>query len=660
MNTLVILAAGHARRFGRLKQVEPVGPDGETLIECSINDACQSGFGRVVLVMQREQEAAIRHAAGAAPDRRIEIASAYQDSPAVAARQGRPWGTGHAVLCARDCVDGPFGVINADDYYGREAFAALAEFLSRPATEPPTYCLVGYALADTLPEHGAVSRAICECDSHGRLEAIHEIGGIARRGDGSITSDEVGAARFLKADACVSMNMWGFDSRVFALLAGEFTTFLRAHGGSADAEFRLPSAVGSLVGHRRAAVQVVRGAGQWCGLTHAADVEGVRTRLRALHRTSAPAAHTDAGVEPHMRHVLARFGRNDLIRAAPLAGGHIHRSYRVTIREAAGDADYVLQRFNTRVFPAPERVTENLVRVTSHVERRLVAEGVGEVSRRVLCPVAADDGRFWVRDAEQQCWRLTRFIPGTVTRETVRSARMAEDCAAAYGRFQRMLADWTGPALHETLPDFHDTPKRFEAFDRARAADACGRAAGVRAEIDAVLARRTRAGALLDLQARGLVPRRIVHNDAKAANVLFDADTMQPLCVIDLDTVMPGLSLYDFGDMVRSMTCAGSEDDADASTIEANPALFEALARGYLAEAGPMLTAAERAHLVAAGQLITLEQAVRFLTDHLAGDAYYAVARPDHNLARCRTQLALLDSLERRAPELSRIVRSVS
>ena len=212
--------------------------------------------------------------------------------------------------------------------------------------------------------------------------------------------------------------------------------------------------------------------------------------------------------------------------------------------------------------------------------------------------------------------------------------------------FQSLLADLPPPRLHETIPDFHNTPLRLEALEGAVQADACGRVATAGREIACALDNRALAGALLDAHKRGAIPERVVHNDAKLSNVLFDQSTGDTLCVVDLDTVMPGLTLYDFGDMVRSMTCTAAEDERDLRRVVVQMPLFTALARGYLEAAGPFLLPAERDHLVTAGKLITLEQGVRFLTDYLRGDTYYKTNCPGQNLDRCRAQFALLRSIE--------------
>ncbi len=337
----------------------------------------------------------------------------------------------------------------------------------------------------------------------------------------------------------------------------------------------------------------------------------------------------------------------ELTTSEPFAGGHINDSYRLTWRTARGSARYVLQRINTGVFRDPVSLMENIARVTTHIRARLQAREESDVDRRALTFVPARDGAFLQRDEAGAYWRLCRFIEHARAFETITSHKHAEQAARAFGEFQDLLADLPPPRLHETIPDFHNTVLRFAALDHASAADVCGRAALARPEIDAALARRDLARVLLDLQRAGEISERIVHNDAKITNVLLDATSGQALCVVDLDTVMPGLSLYDFGDMVRTMTSPAGEDERDLSLVEVQPPLFAAVARGYLATAGSFLDPVERAHLVTAGKVITLEQGVRFLTDYLGGDTYYKTQRPQQNLERCRTQLKLLDSLER-------------
>lgn len=332
-------------------------------------------------------------------------------------------------------------------------------------------------------------------------------------------------------------------------------------------------------------------------------------------------------------------------RVEPHAGGHIHDSFVVTTPARR----WFLQRMNTRVFQEPERVMDNIASVTEFLARAAPPTG------RALTTVQARNGGWLARNALGECWRMFEFLEGTVTRATAANAADAELTARAFGAFQRRLAAYDGPQLHVTIPRFHDTGRRLRAFERALQTDTHHRAAGAAEPAAFALARRALATTLSDAQARGDAVRRIAHNDAKIANILFDETSGDPLCVVDLDTVMPGLSLYDFGDLVRSMASPGDEDEPDPSRVHVEPDRFAAIVHGYLAGTDGLLTAAERRLLPAAAETIVYEQGLRFLADHLEGDAYYRITRPGQNLDRGRAQFALLASLESQRAEFTRL-----
>jgi len=325
----------------------------------------------------------------------------------------------------------------------------------------------------------------------------------------------------------------------------------------------------------------------------------------------------------------------------PLHAGHINDSYFVAVAMPTGSSRYVLQRLNTRIFHAPAEVMENVDRITRHLRAKRAALPPEEQVRRAPVLRRTPAGVAFVRDDAGGWWRLLEFVDGGRTRLTVSSPAEARAAAAAFGEFQRLLEDLPAPRLHETLPRFHDTPARVAALRAAVAEDVVRRAASVAGEIRAALDGAAECGRLLSEAAAGRIPERVVHNDAKISNVRFDAAGGAPLCVIDYDTVMPGLSLHDFGDMVRSMACPAAEDEPDLSRVVVDPALFAALAEGYLGATGAMLNAVERALLVYSGWLMAYEQGVRFLTDYLRGDTYYKCARPGQNLDRARAQLHL-------------------
>jgi aminoglycoside phosphotransferase (APT) family kinase protein len=270
--------------------------------------------------------------------------------------------------------------------------------------------------------------------------------------------------------------------------------------------------------------------------------------------------------------------------------------------------------------------------------------------------IPARNGTHWHVDAEGDYWRAYWFIEGANTSDEVGSARQAFEAARAFGEFQRQLADLPAPRLHESIPGFHDTARRIAVLEQAVGADAAERCDAAREEIAFVASRKALALALLGA---GL-PERVTHNDTKLNNVLLDDETGEGICVIDLDTVMPGLAAYDFGDMVRTMTCGASEDEEDLSRVAMNFELFEAVLRGFLDGAGSFLTAQERASLIDGAKVIVFEQGIRFLTDYLAGDRYYKVSRPEQNLDRCRTQFKLLESIEQQEDEMVQLLRALA
>ena len=343
----------------------------------------------------------------------------------------------------------------------------------------------------------------------------------------------------------------------------------------------------------------------------------------------------------------------DYLDAAPYGSGHINDTYCVHFDQGGRPVRYIFQRINHHIFKTPVALMENIQRVTAHLAAKVA--GQPEACRRVLTLILARDGRAWHADAEGNHWRVYIFIEQARTFDAVESAGQAFQAARAFGQFQKWLADLPAPRLHDTIPDFHHTPKRLTALEQAIAADTANRARLARPEIEFALRHRAICGVLL---AAGL-PERVTHNDTKFNNVMLDDATGQGICVIDLDTVMPGLALYDFGDMVRTTTSPAKEDERDLSRVTMQFPMFEALARGYLSSAADCLTPAEKTFLPFSGKLITFEIGLRFLTDFLAGDVYFKVHREGHNLDRCRTQFKLVESIEQQEPEMNRLVEGI-
>jgi len=327
----------------------------------------------------------------------------------------------------------------------------------------------------------------------------------------------------------------------------------------------------------------------------------------------------------------------DPIFCTPYGSGHINRTYLV-VDTAANQ--YILQMINKNVFRDPVSLMSNISAVTAHL--RKFAKNPRESMQ--LIPVKS--GGEWLKDSGGEYWRMYRFISDSVCLQKAGSANDFMESGFAFGLFQQKMADFPAHELTETIPRFHDTPSRYEAFKQAVKADACGRAKDVEHEIDFALEREDYAATLVSLQASGDLPLRVTHNDTKLNNVLFDRDTRKPLCVIDLDTVMPGLSVNDFGDSIRFGASTATEDERDLDKVNFSIELYSAYSKGFLSACGQSLTKCELEHLPDGAKMMTLECGVRFLTDYLQGDVYFKTHRDGHNLDRCRTQFKLVKDME--------------
>ncbi|MBI5834391.1 MAG: aminoglycoside phosphotransferase family protein [Armatimonadetes bacterium] len=371
-------------------------------------------------------------------------------------------------------------------------------------------------------------------------------------------------------------------------------------------------------------------------------------------------SHTTGRYFEALRQVVGQFPVfGEVIHAQPYGTGHINETYAVTVEQGRAKIRYILQRINENVFRDIPAVQENIGRVTEHIREKLLATRASDISGRVLRFLPAADGRNYTQDQDGGYWRLCPLIERSRTFDILESAQQAELVAKAFGHFQLQLADLDASLLHETIPNFHDGPSRMAAFRVALELDAHNRAAECAEEIAFLLEHAWVFDVFPKALAEGRVPLRITHNDTKVNNVMFDDESGQAICVIDLDTVMPGLALYDFGDMVRTGTNTAAEDERDLRRVSMDIALFEALARGYWATACGFLNRAERDHLVFAGKMLTLIIGTRFLTDHLNGDTYFRIHRPGHNLDRCRTQFRLVESITRQEEAMAAIVESL-
>ena len=323
--------------------------------------------------------------------------------------------------------------------------------------------------------------------------------------------------------------------------------------------------------------------------------------------------------------------------------GHINDTF--VVWRANHTKRFILQRINTDTFTDPAGLMENICGVTRHLRTKIQAEG-GDPGRECLNVIPTLSGAAYYIDSEGNAWRAYDFVENTVCLQQVGCEADFRTVAETLGKFQNQLADYPASTLHETIARFHDTPNRYANFEKALAADALGRAKTIAPEIAFIHAREKDCHVLLGQLAAGEIPLRVTHNDTKINNVLLDEATGKGICVIDLDTVMPGLSAYDFGDSIRTGANDCAEDEPDQSKVHFDLHLYEVFAKGYLSTAGASMSMAEKKSLAWGARLMTLECGIRFLTDYLEGDHYFHIARPNHNLDRARTQFTLVRQME--------------
>ena len=347
------------------------------------------------------------------------------------------------------------------------------------------------------------------------------------------------------------------------------------------------------------------------------------------------------------------FGGPVLCDAHHYGEGHINDTF-VVWREDHSKR-FILQRINTDTFTNPVGLMENVCGVTRHLRAKILAEG-GDPARETLNVIPTLSGSTCYLDADGGAWRAYDFVEDTICLQQVGSETDFRTVAETLGKFQNQLEDYPASTLHETIARFHDTPNRYANFEKALTADALGRAKNITSEIEFIHAREQDCHVLLDQLAAGEIPLRVTHNDTKINNVLIDAATGKGICVIDLDTVMPGLSAYDFGDSIRTGANDCAEDEPDQSKVHFDLHLYEVFAKGYLSTAGASMSMAEKKSLAWGARLMTLECGIRFLTDYLEGDHYSHIARPDHNLDRARTQFTLVRQMEEVFDQMLEIV----
>ena len=345
--------------------------------------------------------------------------------------------------------------------------------------------------------------------------------------------------------------------------------------------------------------------------------------------------------------------------AEELKSGLINTTFHLSFDlPGGGTREYILQEINTNVFKKPYEVTENARLVTEFMAAQYEAVGIDH-ARRVLRLIATRDSGFLYIDEDGLCWRAYEYVTGAKAYDRPENLDQFREAGRGFGTFQRMLADYPVSELYVTIPGFHDTRARFEVFEASVARDAAGRAATVAKEIDYLTSRRQKLCSIMDALDAGEIPLRVTHNDTKINNVMLDLATGEALCVIDLDTIMPGTLLWDFGDAIRFGASTAAEDEPNTAKIDLDMNLFRAFAEGFLSEMGESITAREAEMLPRSVEVMTGELAIRFLTDYLDGDTYFKTSYPEHNLVRTRAQIALLQAVEAHVAEMAACVAEI-
>ena len=342
-----------------------------------------------------------------------------------------------------------------------------------------------------------------------------------------------------------------------------------------------------------------------------------------------------------------------------IGDGHVNDTLLVETVSGGEVKKYVLQRINTNAFKNPDVLMKNIVSVLEYLKAQVISRG-GDAERENLSVVYTREGKSFLKDDDGNVWRMMNYIAGSKSYTTPTRLEQIYESAYAFGKFQRELNGFPAEELCETIADFHNTPKRLEALVKAAESDKHLRLDGVRAEYEFAKAREGFTHTLEDMKKSGILPVRVTHNDTKLNNVLFDVNTDKPVCVVDLDTVMPGLSVNDFGDAVRSTASGADEDERDLTKVKFNMDIYEHLVRGFLDGTDGSLTDAEIQALPTGAIMMTLECGMRFLSDYLSGDVYFKTSRPNQNLDRARTQFELVRQMEEKIDEMRKIVNKYS
>lgn len=643
INTLVVLAAGLGSRFGGGKQIAEIPGLGKTIMELSIADAALAGIKHVVIVIN----AAVRDAVEKnilpriAADIQIDLVeqSITQVPPhfcALADTRVKPWGTGHALLVAKNHVHGKFVVITADDYYGEHAFSDL----QKNAKSSSNWHMLGYQVSQTLSQSGGVNRGLCHLDEHGFLISVeevleikqaHEISGIKQSGQ-KVNIDD---------DRLSSMTIWQLDETIFEELEFKFCDFLKTNDSVVNGEFYLPNQIQGLIDSNKQQVRVIPARDRWLGVTYANELMYVADQLaKTLNKQRLMSTMT---YQEQALALSAEYGLGaENIKIKPIGNGHIN----TTLLLSAPSKRIVVQKLNTKVFPKPKSLVQNARFIEQHLEDK---KRENDYKLEVIKHVATQNHDHLVK-LNGDSWRALEFIGGSYSEDVVECQHKAKVAAGAFGAFAKALNDFDAERLATVIPDFHNLAKRIDALESVIAINPVGRVERCADEIAFCRAQLQLLDELAEVCPQ--LPVRVCHNDTKINNMLFCSETDKAKAVIDLDTCMPGYWMFDFGDMVRTFCSPEEEDSTNLANVVVRQEIFKAIVDGYVEPLKDVISDIERESFWLGAKVMCFMIGVRFLTDHLDGDNYFTVKRDNHNLDRARNQFALYSNLVAKEKEL--------
>ena len=642
--TLAIMAAGLGSRYGGLKQLDIIDSEKNAIIDYSIYDAIQAGFNHITIIIRRELHDSFLEKFSHLKPNQIKISYVFQeitDLPGEFANTPRekPWGTGQALLALRHTITTNFALINADDYYGRDAFKTMYNALFS-SNEKQTFFMVGYKLKNTLSPFGSVSRGECYVSETNALKKVIERTKIDKKGSHIKYKDSNGNSTILDGGTIVSMNFWGFTPSIFTYAKSMFIEFLKENHGNPKSEFYLPLIASNLIKNNIALVKVLNTDSVWHGITFKEDKKHLVNAIE--HMKSSKIYPKKLWKPSPTESIFNEFNHNEVyIKHFGLTSGHINDTYKI---ETLSGNDFVLQKINTSIFSNTKQLISNKVSVSQYLKKNS--------SYSVSDFIKTIKNDYLAIDAEGGIWTLCNFINNTEVFTAPKSKEIVRQAGKLLGDFHVSMKNYDVESLFETIKDFHNLNYRNKQYKEALKNASIAVIENIQDEINLLTQFKEGAEYIDQLKTTGQIPIRVTHNDAKLSNMLFNMTSKKAAALIDFDTIMPGIIHYDIGDAIRSICSVAEEDEANLDKVLFDINNYKIFMEGFLPIVKSSLTDIEKKTISYSIKYMLYEQSMRFLTDYLNGNIYYKVDYPEHNLVRTRNQLRLLEIINNQFEEI--------